>query len=120
MLPLLLSGDSVRTLEWGGPLSAEFSYDVQGDRLRVYSDVTFFGRAGVEYHSFLPVAKAPRVLVHDLASGTLVQYGRMGGCCGRGYSAFVTKVPRDRELDVHLEHRRALFGEILGHPRTKD
>ncbi len=120
MLPLVLAGNATLTLEWGGPLVAEFSYDVQGDRLRVYSDVNFFGRAGVEYHTFLPVAKAPKVLVHDRASGRLVQYGRMGGCCGRGYSAFVTKVPRDLELDVHLEHRRALFGEILGHPRLAD
>jgi len=120
LAPLLLSGDSVRTLEWGGPLLAEFSYDVQGDRLRVYSDVRFFGSAGVEYHSFLPVAKAPKVFVHNRASGELVQYGRMGGCCGRGYSAFVTKVPRNLELDVHLEHRRALFGKILGHPRSEE
>jgi hypothetical protein len=76
--------------------------------------VRFFGAAGAEFTDFAPVVRAPKLFVIDTESGDLVQYGRFGGCCGGGYSAWTATVPTGAHLSVRLEHDRKLFGPIAG------
>ncbi len=112
--PVELTAGAERVLEWGGPLSAEFTFAVQGDQLTVHPHVGFYGTAGESYDAFEPLVKSPKLWVLDGESGRVVQYGRFGGCCGGGFSAWVTRVPRGTSLKVVLEHERALFGMIRG------
>lgn len=118
--PVALEPGETRVLEWGGPLSAEFTFQVQGSALLVHPDVRFFGRAGAEFLEFAPLVRAPRLEVRDVESDELVQYGRFGGCCGGGYSAWKATVPTGVELRVDLTHERKLFGEIRGRGRRCD
>ena len=117
MEPVTLAEGDQRALEWGGPLTGEFTAHHLGTLLTVAPDVSFLGTAGEEYFAFAPEAEPPRIEVRDRASGDLLQYGHLGGLCGGGFSACVLEVPADAELEIVLAHRRALFGDIVGHPR---
>lgn len=119
MQPVELAEGEEQRLEWGGPLRADFAFDVVGERLTVHPDVRFFGSAGEQYRDFAPVARAPKVVVKDKRTGKVVQYGRMGGCCGGGLSSYVATVPPNTEFELTLVHRRPLFGSIIGHPRHR-
>lgn len=114
----LEAGDEL-VLDWGGPLTAEFTYEVCGDRLTVRPDVRYFGRLGEEYRDFMPFSAAPRLSVYERSTGKLVGVGSLGGCCGGGYSAYKGSVPRGIEIDVTLEQRRSLFGLIEGRGRER-
>lgn len=112
--PFTLEGGERHEVTWGGPLHAEFTYRVQAGVLTVNPDVRYFDEAGAEYQAFAPVVKAPLIRVRSLKTGKQVQHGRLGGCCGGGYTAWRGNVPEGVELVVELEHERLLFGDIGG------
>lgn len=114
MAPIKLEAGQELTMSWGGKLEAQFSYTLQGDRLTVLPNLHFYDSLGAEFTSFEPVVAAPRINVLNAKTGRLVQYGRMGGCCGGGYTAWQATVPEGVELVVELEHKRRLFGKIIG------
>ena len=108
------------SLTWGGPLRAEFTYQVSEGELVVHPNVRFYGAGGAEYFDFLPVVSAPMIYARNAETNNLLNYGRFGGCCGGGYSAWKGAVPADAKLIVELEHKRHLFGEIRGVGRRVD
>ena len=110
----LAPGETV-TLQWGGPLSAEFDYQIGGTDITVSPRINFYGRLGEEYYTFKPDAGTPKIVIRDAETGRIVQSGRLGGCCGGGYSAYTGKVPRDMDVEVSLEHQRSMFGSIAGY-----
>jgi len=69
-----------RVLEWGGPVVAEFDYEVEEETITVAPQVAFYGRAGEEYHSFWPEAKSPKIIVTDKRTRKELTSGRFGGC----------------------------------------
>ena len=119
MSSIHLAPGATVTLQWGGPLSAEFDYQIGGTDITVSPRINFYGRLGEEYYTFKPDAGTPKIVIRDAETGRVVQSGRLGGCCGGGYSAYSGKVPRDTNLEVSLEHQRAMFGPIAGHPRRR-
>jgi hypothetical protein len=78
--PIEVSSGADVQVAWGGPIVAEFDYSVADEEIRVPPDVKFYGQTGEEYHSFLPEAKSPKILVTDKKTGKLVASGRFGGC----------------------------------------
>ena len=117
MASIRLDPGSTVTLEWGGPVWAEFDYRLDGTHITVSPRINFYGRLGEEYYTFKPDANTPMIVIRDSDTGRVVQSGRLGGCCGGGYSAYTGKVPSDTQLEVRLEHARAMFGEISGRAR---
>lgn len=113
----LVEGDR-HQVHWGGGLHADFTYVLHGDRLTVNPDVRFYDQAGAEYREFAPIAQAPTIRVRSAKTGNLVQFGKLGGCCGGGYTAWHATVPAGLELVVELEHERILFGKIRGTGRA--
>lgn len=80
LAPLTLAAGEARSMTWGGPVTMVFDYDAREEEVTVKADLRFFGEAGEEYHTFLPEAKSPKILIHDKKSGKLVRSGRFGGC----------------------------------------
>ena len=119
MASIRLWPDTTTTLRWGGPLRAEFDFRLADTQITVSPNVNFYGRLGEEYYTFKPDALPPKIVIRDRVSGRVVQSGRFGGCCGGGFSAYTGKVPKDTELEVSLEHARAMFGEIKGAQRGR-
>jgi hypothetical protein len=78
--PIEVASGANLTVAWGGPVFAEFGYQISGEQITVPPDVHFYGQTGEEYHSFRPEAKSPKILVTDKATGKLVASGRFGGC----------------------------------------
>jgi hypothetical protein len=78
--PMEVRAENSFDLEWGGPVVAEFTYNVRGDEINVPANVSFFGAAGEEYYQFKPNAKSPKILVKDANTGKLLESGRFGGC----------------------------------------
>lgn len=80
MAPVELRNGETRTLEWGGPLVAEFDHSVDGDVITVHPNVAFYGVAGEEYYTFKPDAKSPKIIVADKNSKKVYDEGFFGGC----------------------------------------
>ena len=80
MRAIALDAGDEQSLKWGGPLSAEFDHSVNGDQLTVQANVKYYGQAGEEYHTFLPDAKSPKILVKDANTGKLLESGRFKSC----------------------------------------
>jgi hypothetical protein len=118
-MPIELAEGAHHEITWGGRLHADFTYHVLRDELTVNPDVHFFDEAGAEYLGFAPIAKAPLLRVRNAETGNLVQFGRFGGCCGGGYTAWRATVPQGLDLVVELEHERMLFGKIAGTGRPE-
>jgi hypothetical protein len=78
--PMPVEAGESYTLEWGGPLVAEFDYHVSGETITVKPNVQFYGSGGEEYVRFQPDAKSPKILVKDRITGKLLDSGRFGGC----------------------------------------
>jgi len=80
MSPLNVKPGVTRTVEWGGPLVAEFDVRREEELVVVQPNVNFYGRMGEEYHSFTPNAKSPKIIVMDKRTKKEVVSGRFGGC----------------------------------------
>jgi hypothetical protein len=78
--PMPVEAGKSFTLEWGGPVVAEFDYRVKDETITVKPNVQFYGAGGEEYVRFQPDAKSPKILVKDRTTGKLLDSGRFGGC----------------------------------------
>lgn len=80
MRPVEVVAGETKTIEWGGPVVAEFDYSMRKDTIVVSPEVDFFGNSGEEYYSFTPNAKSPKIIVMDKRTRKEVASGRFGGC----------------------------------------
>ncbi len=80
MTPLMVSADTKRKIEWGGPIAAEVTYRRSRDTLTVDKGLRYFGSAGEEYTRFQPDAKSPKIMIRDAKTGKLIDSGRFAGC----------------------------------------
>jgi hypothetical protein len=77
-IPVL--ANQTNTLEWGGPIHAEFEFTKAGEIVTVQPNLKFYGALGEEYHNFQPNAKSPKIIVMDKRTRKEVASGRFGGC----------------------------------------
>jgi hypothetical protein len=68
-----------RTLEWGAPVTCEFTYAENSATEITVQIPTFYGAAGEEWYEFQPDAKSPKIHVLD-EKGKEVWSGQFGGC----------------------------------------
>ena len=80
MEPMQVKANDKFVLAWGSPVTADFLFEVNGEEVRVKPDVHFYGKAGVEFHNWLPDAKSPKLLIKDKKTAKLLDSGRFGGC----------------------------------------
>ncbi len=80
MKPMVVEADATTTPQWGVPLVAEFGFTRSEDTITVQPRVAFLGRAGEEWHTILPDAKSPKLMVFDKDSDRLLATKRFEGC----------------------------------------
>lgn len=68
--PLIVTAEGACTLNWGGPVRAEFAYQRQGDEIAFHPDaVWYYGAAGEQYVGWQPIGKSPEFTVRSEATG---------------------------------------------------
>lgn len=78
--PITVTAGETTTLEWGGPLEAEFRYARRGGELQIAPEnIRYFGRAGEEYGAFLPLGCSPLFTIKDADSGEVLVTTRFPG-----------------------------------------
>jgi hypothetical protein len=81
MQPVHVAPEKEVVLEWGGPLTAEFTYTKKGDTLTISpTDLFFYGSAGEEYFAWVPDGQPPKFIVKDAKTGREISTARFGGC----------------------------------------
>lgn len=64
--PIRVSADAPATFAWGGPVRAEFTYDRVGDKVTFSpGNLSFYGKAGEEYHTWVPTGAPPKFVIKD-------------------------------------------------------
>jgi hypothetical protein len=66
-------------LQWGAPVSLEFTYAANSADQITVQIPTFYGAAGEEWYGFQPDAKSPKIYVLD-EKGKELWSGQFGGC----------------------------------------
>ncbi|MDA1264666.1 MAG: hypothetical protein O2816_06265 [Planctomycetota bacterium] len=68
--PMTVVADGKQTLDWGGPVRAEFAYQRQGSEIAFHPDyVWYYGAAGEQYLGWHPIGKSPEFQVMERDSG---------------------------------------------------
>lgn len=78
--PIRVSEEEPATFAWGGPIRAEFSYTREGEDVTFSpQSLWFFGKAGEEYHSWVPDGAPPKFIIKD-EKGREITTAKFGGC----------------------------------------
>lgn len=80
MAAIAVSKDANTEMSWGGPISIDFQYAINGDKLTVPYNLKYYGRSGEEYREFLPDATSPQIVVMDKKKRILLSTSRFPGC----------------------------------------
>ena len=63
---ITVSASEPSVFEWGGPVRAEFTYDRVGDKVTFSpGNLTYIGKAGEVYHSWVPTGAPPKFVIRD-------------------------------------------------------
>ncbi len=78
--PIRVSEDEPSVFAWGGPIRAEFDYTRSGDEVTFSpQSLWFFGKAGEEYHNWIPDGAPPKFIIKD-ENGREITTAKFGGC----------------------------------------
>lgn len=80
MKPFVVEAGARTSPQWGAPLIAEFGFTRAGEELTVQPNVAFLGRAGERWHTILPDAKSPKLMIFDKDTDRLLATKRFEGC----------------------------------------
>lgn len=68
--PLSVAAEGTCTLDWGGPVRAEFAFQRKGGEIAFHPDyVWYYGAAGEQYVGWDPIGKSPEFTVKQKGSG---------------------------------------------------
>ncbi len=82
MKPIVLADDAKQSLDWGGPVKAEFDFLRAGSQVQFSpNSVWFYGNAGEEYFGWNPIGKSPEFKVKDKHSGQVIEVAILPGSC---------------------------------------
>lgn len=80
--PVSVSAGETTTVEWGGPVAAEFAYHRRGDKLQIGpSEIWYYGRQGEEYSNFMPLGSSPEFVIKDKKTGEVLVNAKFPGNC---------------------------------------
>ncbi|MEE9392248.1 MAG: hypothetical protein V3W41_07060 [Planctomycetota bacterium] len=75
-----VTADGNFELTWGGPLRAEFEYDMNGTEVTLSPEkVWYYGQAGEEYYDWIPKSVSPKFTIRDAMSKREISDARFGG-----------------------------------------
>lgn len=78
--PIRVTADEPAVFAWGGPIRAEFAYERSGEDVTFSpSSLWFFGKAGEEYHTWIPDGAPPKFIIRD-EKGREITTAKFGGC----------------------------------------
>lgn len=78
--PIRVTAEEPSVFSWGGPIRAEFDYTRSGEEVTFSpQSLWFFGKAGEEYHSWVPDGAPPKFIVKD-EKGREITTAKFGGC----------------------------------------
>ena len=78
MKEIRLEAGSTQTLEWGGPITGDFTFNQNGKRVEVKSDFHFYGTLGEEYADFAPKGGGPKIFIKEKGKDNVLSKGRFG------------------------------------------
>lgn len=82
MEPIQVAAGERATLDWGGPVRAEFMYSRGGDEVQIGpNDIRYFGAAGELYTSFMPLGTSPTFTVKEKETGEVLIDAQFPGNC---------------------------------------
>jgi hypothetical protein len=74
-----VTADADISVKWGGPLRAEFDYDVKGDQVTFDpSKVWYYGQAGEEYTTWMPSGLSPKFVLTRKKNARRIREARFG------------------------------------------
>lgn len=80
--PVRVTAGETTSLDWGGPVRAEFDFQRKGESLAFSPDATwYYGASGEEYTNWKPVGKSPVFQVMDRESQQEVARAVFPGSC---------------------------------------
>lgn len=78
--PIRVTAEEPAVFAWGGPIKAEFDYTRQGEEVTFSpQSLWFFGKAGEEYHKWIPDGAPPKFIIKD-EKGREITTAKFGGC----------------------------------------
>jgi hypothetical protein len=78
--PIRVTAEEPSVFAWGGPIRAEFDYTRSGEEVTFSpQSLWFFGKAGEEYHTWVPDGAPPKFIIKD-ENGREITTAKFGGC----------------------------------------
>jgi hypothetical protein len=78
--PIRVTADEPAIFAWGGPIQAKFDYTREGEEVTFSpQSLWFFGKAGEEYHNWVPDGAPPKFIIRD-ENGREITTAKFGGC----------------------------------------
>lgn len=70
------------TLEWGGPVKAEFLFHRKGDEIQIGPrEIWYYGKSGEVYSSFMPLGSSPTFAIKNKETGEVLVNAKFPGNC---------------------------------------
>jgi hypothetical protein len=79
--PVTVHADQQAVVEWGGPLTADFTYVRDGEKVTFApTSLWFYGKHGEEYTQWIPDGAPPKFVISDAKTGKEIAEAKFGGC----------------------------------------
>lgn len=118
--PLVVAAGATLEVAWGGPVTAEFAAQRDGDQIGFTPwDIWYYGRLGEEYVDFMPLGASPKFTITPRFSAEpAVTVEFPGNCCSIGFKPVAARVPANVDLDITMTAENWAFGEVKGTSRA--
>ncbi|MAE75711.1 MAG: hypothetical protein CMJ85_02445 [Planctomycetes bacterium] len=80
MTPLSVATGQTLKLNWGGKVTAEFSYSHANGKVTIPPKANYYGTAGEEYVEWVPDQKSPKFLIYESGKKRPIASGRWAMC----------------------------------------
>ena len=82
MKTVSVTDGATTTVNWGGPVEAEFAYHRSGDEITIGPrEIWYYGRSGEEYSNFMPLGTSPSFVIKDKQTGEVLVNAKFPGNC---------------------------------------
>jgi len=82
MKRVTVATDENVSLEWGGPVKAEFLFHRKGDEITIGPrEIWYYGQSGEVYSNFMPLGSSPTFAIKDKQTGEVLVNAKFPGNC---------------------------------------
>jgi hypothetical protein len=80
--PMVVAPDATLAVAWGGPVTAEFAAQRDGDQIGFTPwDIWYYGRLGEEYVDFMPLGASPTFAIKPRTAPEPILWVKFPGNC---------------------------------------